>query len=155
MLNFSNGQIFLNHELINQQKISLSEMQEYCANFLIKIKGVKNTYTAKQMNENKYGDKSIQRTLIQKGFNQKRSGDVIVVLEIGWIDKHWEQGGTTHGSSFSYDTHVPLIFWGGLVSQGQLDSPVYISDIAPTLSTLLGISYPNGCTGNPIPEITE
>lgn len=155
VLNFSNGQVFLNHELINQKNISLESIQEYCANFLIKINGIKRTYTAKQMNENTYDNPSMQNALIQKGFNQKRSGDVIVVLEIGWIGKHWEKGGTTHGSSFSYDTHIPLIFWGGLIPRGQLDRPVYIRDIAPTISTLLGISYPNGCTGDPIPEITE
>ena len=62
--------------------------------------------------------------------------------------------GTTHGSSYSYDTHIPLIFWGGKIPHGQTDRKVNVRDIAPTISTLLGISYPNGCTGNPLPEVT-
>ena len=94
-------------------------------------------------------------SLIQKGYNQKRSGDVIVSLQTGWISSYWQNGGTTHGSSYSYDTHVPLLFWGGTIPQGQTDRKINIRDIAPTISTILGTAYPNGCTGNPIVEITE
>ena len=47
------------------------------------------------------------------------------------------------------------IFWGGKIPEGTTDRKVYIRDIAPTISTILGISHPNGCTGNPLPEITE
>ena len=94
-------------------------------------------------------------SLIQKGFNQKRSGDVIYTLQTGWLSKYWEEGGTTHGSSYSYDTHVPLIFWGGNIPQGTTDRLIHIRDIAPTINTLLGISFPNGCTGNPITELTQ
>jgi arylsulfatase A-like enzyme len=92
---------------------------------------------------------------VQRGFNQKRSGDVIVSLQTGWLSSYWSNGGTTHGSSYSYDTHVPLIFWGGNIPQGQTDRKVNIRDIAPTISTILGTAYPNGCTGNPLPEVTE
>ena len=93
-------------------------------------------------------------SLIQKGFNQKRSGDVIIALNSGWIE--WNSPtGTTHGSCFSYDTHVPLLFWGKGIQQGFSDEYISICDIAPTVSTLLGISFPNGCTGQPIRSITE
>ena len=93
-------------------------------------------------------------SLIQKGFNQKRSGDVVIALNSGWIE--WNSPtGTTHGSCFSYDTHVPLLFWGKGIQQGVSDEYISICDIAPTVSTLLGISFPNGCTGQPIRSITE
>ena len=94
-------------------------------------------------------------SLIQRGYNQKRSGDVVVSLQTGWISSYWSTGGTTHGSSYSYDTHVPLVFWGGNIPQGKTDRKVNIRDIAPTISTILGTAYPNGCTGNPLPEVTE
>lgn len=150
---FSNNQVFLNHELIDSKNIKISSIQQECANFLINIENIKNTYTATQMHENQYTDGV--RSLIQRGYNQKRSGDVILVLEPGWIAKHWETGGTTHGTAYSYDTHVPLIFWGNKIKNGKSDRLVSIRDIAPTISTILGISFPNGCTGKPIVEITE
>ena len=151
--NYSNNQLFLNHQLIQDHKINMQEIQRNCAQFLLKYEWIKNSYTATQLNENEYSNSF--HSLIQKGYNQKRSGDVIVSLQTGWLKSHWETGGTTHGSSYSYDTHVPLIFWGGNIPQGKTDRKVNIRDIAPTVSTILGIAYPNGCTGNPLPEITE
>ena len=154
ILNYSNNQIFLNHEYIsNNISASVSDVAKVCARFLLKYKWVKNTYTADQLHENEYNNSF--HSLVQKGYNQKRSGDVIISLQTGWLKVYWRKGGTTHGSCFSYDTHVPLIFWGGNIPQGRTDRKVNVRDIAPTISTLLGISYPNGCTGNPLAEITE
>ncbi len=151
--NYSNNQLFLNHDLIEEKNINMQEIQRKSAHFFLKYKWVKNTYTATQLNENEY--QSSFHSLVQRGFNQKRSGDVVVSLQTGWLKIYWRNGGTTHGSCYSYDTHVPLIFWGGKIPQGKTDRKVNIRDIAPTISTLLGISYPNGCTGNPLPEVTQ
>ncbi len=151
--NISNNQVFLNHELIANHNLKLEEVQKICSEFLLQYEWIKNTYTATQLHENEYSDSF--HSLIQKGFNQKRSGDVIYTLQTGWLSKYWEEGGTTHGSSYSYDTHVPLIFWGGNIPQGKTDRLIHIRDIAPTINTLLGISFPNGCTGNPITELTQ
>ena len=151
--NYSNNHLFLNHDLISNQTINMEVIQRKCAQFFLKYEWVKNTYTATQLNENEYQNSF--HSLVQRGYNQKRSGDVIVSLQTGWLSSYWTSGGTTHGSSYSYDTHVPLIFWGGNIPQGQTDRKVNIQDIAPTISTILGTSYPNGCTGNPLVEITE
>ena len=151
--NYSNNHLFLNHDLISNQKINMEAIQRKCAQFFLKYEWVKNTYTATQLNENEYQNSF--HSLVQRGYNQKRSGDVIVSLQTGWLSSYWTSGGTTHGSSYSYDTHVPLIFWGGNIPQGQTDKKVNIRDIAPTISTILGTAYPNGCTGNPLVEITE
>ena len=153
ILNYSNNQFFLNRELIEKSEFALGYVQQICADFLINIDGIKNTFTASQMHNNEYQDSF--HALIQKGFNQKRSGDIIIALQSGWIDNYWMNGGTTHGSSYSYDTHVPLIFWGGNIKQGKSDRAVYIKDIAPTICTILGISHPSGSTGEPIQEVTE
>ena len=110
MKNYSNNHLFLNHDLIEEKNINMQEIQRKCAKFLLKYKWVKNTYTAIQLNENEYQNSF--HSLVQRGFNQKRSGDVIVSLQTGWLKLNWRNGGTTHGSCYSYDTHVPLIFWG-------------------------------------------
>jgi len=151
--NYSNNQLFLNQDLITEKELETQKVQQICADFLLNIDGVKNTFTAKQMHNNEY--KNSFHSLIQRGYNQKRSGDVMVALQTGWISKYWEKGGTTHGSSYSYDTHIPLIFWGGNIKQGKTDRKVNIRDIAPTISLILGTAYPNGCTGNPLPEVSR
>ena len=152
VLKYSNQQFFLNRKLIEEQKLSHQEVQQLAADYLIGVEGVHYTFTAHQLHNNEYQNSFY--SLIQKGFNQKRSGDVVIALNSGWIE--WNSPtGTTHGSCFSYDTHVPLLFWGKGIQQGVSDEYISICDIAPTVSTLLGISFPNGCTGQPIRSITE
>ena len=153
--NYSNNQIFLNHEYINNNLgyDEINKIRNICADYLLKYEWIKNTYTSTQLNENEYQNSF--HALVQRGYNQKRSGDIIISLQTGWLKSYWKNGGTTHGSSYSYDTHVPLIFWGGVIPQGKTDRKVNIRDIAPTISTILGTAYPNGCTGNPLPEVTE
>ena len=149
---YSNQQFFLNQELILEKQIHKADIEKVCADFLISKRGIKNTFTATQLHQQEYNNGI--HALVQRGINQKRSGDVIINLESGWIE--WRSPtGTTHGSCYSYDTHVPLLFWGKNIRPRVSDEAVFIQDIAPTVSTLLGISFPNGCTGKPIRSITE
>jgi len=61
--------------------------------------------------------------------------------------------GTTHGASYSYDTHVPLLFFGSGIPKGSTVKKVNIVDIAPTISMMLHMSFPNGTTGKPLEEV--
>ena len=60
----------------------------------------------------------------------------------------WNRTGTDHHSGMNYDTHVPLLFFGKGVAHGATFKRTEITDIAPTISALLGISFPNAATGN-------
>ncbi len=155
ILNYSNNQLFLNHDFIKENLDAEKSkiISELCSKFLLKQKGVKNTFTAHQLHNYQYNHSTHSK--IQQGFNHKRSGDVIVELEPGWISESWKDGGTTHGSSHSYDTHVPLVFWGAKVPRKNTTKLVNVKDIAPTISSILEISFPNGCTGNPLIDITK
>ena len=86
--------------------------------------------------------------LLQNGFNQKRSGDVLFVLDPAVIQ--YSHTGSTHGSPLNYDTHVPLLFYGNGILNGSTNDYTTIPDIAPTISALLGITFPNGATGKPL-----
>ena len=61
--------------------------------------------------------------------------------------------GTTHGSGWTYDTHVPILMYGWGIKPGNSVRYTTITDIAPTLSMLLNIRLPNGATGQPIKEV--
>ena len=63
--------------------------------------------------------------------------------------------GTTHGSGYTYDTHVPLLFYGNGINQGKSYQSTKVTDIAPTISALLGISFPSGTTGAVIEEVID
>ena len=83
----------------------------------------------------------------------QRSGDLVYTLKPQWMDH--EVRGTTHGSGYIYDTHVPLLFVGFGIKKGASYQAVSITQIAPTLSELLKITRPSGCTEKPLSEILE
>jgi arylsulfatase A-like enzyme len=92
-------------------------------------------------------------SLLQNGYNFKSSGNLLLIFEPGWLTGGAK--GTSHGTGFTYDTHVPILFFGWNVKSGSSSRYASITDIAPTLSMMLGIRLPNGSTGQPILEITN
>ncbi|MEB8345001.1 alkaline phosphatase family protein [Flavobacteriaceae bacterium KMM 6898] len=149
--NISNSQIFLNHAVIKGLDLSLENVQETIAIEMLGYDGVERAYTAYQMWKKEY-TKGIPY-MLQNGYNQKRSGDVLLVLKPATVQ--YSKTGSTHGSSFTYDTHVPLLFYGMGIKKGSTFAKTEIPDIAPTIASLLGIAFPNGATGKPIVEVLE
>lgn len=103
-------------------------------------------YTRAQLEATSYTEG--MAAAIDHGFHQKRSGDVVVLLEPSVIS--YSRTGSTHGSGHNYDTHAPLIFFGNGIKSGSSLERTEIVDIAPTISALLGIPFPNGSTGKPL-----
>jgi predicted AlkP superfamily pyrophosphatase or phosphodiesterase len=71
-----------------------------------------------------------------------RSGDLVVISEAFWYIVPRATGGTTHGSAHEYDTHVPVIFFGGAVKPGRSRTAITPADIAPTLAQMVGVKMP-------------
>ncbi|WP_166967869.1 alkaline phosphatase PafA [Yeosuana marina] len=141
-----NNQIFLNRKKIQELDLDLDDVQEAIVNEIIGYQYIDKAYTATAMSNTSFST-GIER-LIQNGFSQKRSGDVIYVLDPAVIS--YSKTGSTHGSAFEYDTHVPLLFFGKGIKHGQTLQKTEITDIAPTMSALLNISYPSGNIGKPL-----
>jgi len=146
---FSSEQIFLNYELINSLKLNLSNVRKSFAEYLIvTFPFIAQTTTRDNLTQFVASRNSANLTL--NGFNPLRSGDVILELQPGYIPGSSSSGQVTHGSSYSYDTHIPLLFFGWNIPAQTNNSPVYIVDIAPTISDLLKITEPSGNTGIPL-----
>ena len=58
--------------------------------------------------------------------------------------------GTTHGSPYWYDRHVPFILMGAGVEAGISSLPIYTIDMAPTLGTLAGVPVPMDLDGGAV-----
>ncbi|WOD42273.1 alkaline phosphatase PafA [Hwangdonia lutea] len=149
--NVSNNQIFLNRERIKALGLNLTDVQNAIVNELINYDHVDKVYTATTMRSTQF-TKGIE-ALLQKGFNQKRSGDILIVPDPAFIS--YSRTGSTHGSGLNHDTHVPLLFFGKGIKHGQTLQKTEITDIAPTMSALLGISFPNGSIGKPLEIVLE
>jgi len=144
--NVSNNQVFLNYERLAELNLELEDVQEAIIEELISYDSVYKVYKAKTMNSTAFTT-GIEM-LLQLGYNQKRSGDILIVGDPGFIS--YSKTGSTHGSGFNYDTHVPLIFYGFGINKGETVERTEITDVAPTISSLLNISFPNGAIGTPI-----
>lgn len=149
--NVSNNQIFLNHEKLKELNLNLSEVQNAIVHEIIKYKSIDKAYSSSVFLTTSFTT-GIEE-LLQNGFNQKRSGDVVYVDNPATIS--YSRTGSTHGSGFNYDTHIPLLFYGKGINKGSTYQKTKIVDIAPTISALLGISFPNGNTGNPIEAVLK
>ncbi len=147
----SDSQVFLDHKIISNLDMDLKSVQEDIALELLDYEGINETYAAYQLWQNEYNH-GIPH-LLQNGWNQKRSGDVLLVKRPGFA--HYHSTGSTHGSPMMYDTHTPLLLFGKGIKKGSTFNRTEIPDIAPTIAALLGMAFPNGTTGEPIAEVLK
>ncbi|MCK7591884.1 alkaline phosphatase family protein [Subsaxibacter sp. CAU 1640] len=144
--NISNNQVFLDHAKLKVLGLNLEEVQTSIVSEMINYPNIDKVYTATTMSTAEFN--AGVEALLQKGFNQKKSGDILYVYDPSFIS--YGPKGSTHGSGLNYDTHVPLLFFGKGIKHGETYKRTEITDIAPTMSALLGFSFPNGAIGQPL-----
>jgi hypothetical protein len=96
---------------------------------------------------------STVKELLVNGYYPKRSGDLQIIFRPAVLEDFPK--GTTHGTNWEYDRHIPLVFYGWHIKAKEDASEVFMTDIAATLATLLHIQMPNACIGKPILGITQ
>jgi predicted AlkP superfamily pyrophosphatase or phosphodiesterase len=139
---------YLNYELVETRQLDLSQVRRIAAAAAVKVPHVARVYTRDQLLR---GDVTNDRigTRVLRGFNAQRSGDLEIILEPYWIR---QAQGTTHGTPYSYDTHIPLILMGRRIKPGEYSADVALNDLAPTLATLTGVEIPSGSVGRVLTE---
>ncbi len=142
----SSNQVYLDHQELVDEKLLLRDAQDHIMKLLLSLPYIERVYTSYHLTNGQMTDNIGER--VQKGFNQKWGGDLFYMMR-----PHYFSGsplGTTHGSAYVYDSHVPLLWMGAGIPHGQSYEKVNITDIAPTLSFLLGVNLPSGAYGNMI-----
>ncbi|MBK9336604.1 MAG: alkaline phosphatase family protein [Lewinellaceae bacterium] len=153
VLDVTNQQVWLDHDALAAAGIRSGDACETLKKFLRKQPGVYDAYTPADLFALPADYPFAPE--IRRGLHPRRSGDVVFHLDPAWHadDKSFSQGGTTHGSPYPYDAHVPLIWYGWKVPTGETFAPASITDIAPTLAAMLRIMRPNGSTGSVIQQL--
>lgn len=144
--------IWLNHNLIYERGLDLSEVQNEVAIFAMQFGGVSHALAATAMRTSYFGSGYARR--LQNSFYPRRSGDVAVNLMPGWIEER-ERCHSSSGSMYGYDTEVPLVFYGAGVPAQRIRRPVGMISVAPTVARLLEISEPAASEGEVLEEIAE
>ena len=138
------NQIFLNRKLLEAKRISMTEALSRSQEFLAMMSGVRNVYTSLQL-------LTSQNELIQKvrnGFSPDNCGDIFIETAPGWRILHED----TQESELSRAAFVqfPIIFFGAGISSEQVQLPVTIDQIAPTIAKCIRIRAPNACSSKPL-----
>jgi arylsulfatase A-like enzyme len=149
VLEYENQMVYLNHNLIYEKRLSLSDVQNEVATFAMQFRGVSHALSATAMRTSYFGSGYARQ--MQNGFYPRRSGDVILNLMPGWIEKR-DIVRSTSGSMYSYDRHVPLVIYRGGEAAQEVEHPVEITSVAPTLARILGIPSPAASEGSPLKE---
>ena len=146
--------IYLNRKLIQAKKLNMKDIQDEVSAFVRNYEGVFDVLPAYRVHEQTHA--LGLWGMAQRGYYHKRSPEVLIITKSGWLDKSWERGGTSHGSFFNYDTHVPLLWYGWHIPQGKSTvRRINITDIAPSICTFLKLQFPSGCYGEPINELFD
>jgi predicted AlkP superfamily pyrophosphatase or phosphodiesterase len=148
--------IYLNRKAISKSGLSQADVERAVADEVMKLPGVALAVSSTALATGAYPETPIIRSVLNN-FNRSRSGDIFVVFEphsfINDLD------GLTvaahHGSPWSYDTYVPLIFAGKGIKGRRIGRRVETVDLAPTLAALLGTKPPSGSAGKPLVEVIE
>jgi hypothetical protein len=139
---------YFNYELMASLKVDPVEARRVAAEAAANVPHVARVYTRDQLQR---GDVPFDRIgqRIQRGFNQERSGDLEILLEPNWLR---QAEGTTHGTPYNYDAHIPLILMGNRIKAGEYSDAVALNDLAPTLATLIHVEIPSGSSGRVLTE---
>lgn len=150
-----NNQIFLDHQKIEEHNIDIQKLKVIVSNKLLTYKLISNVYMTSEINQ--FTELTgYQEVMLFNGHHQKRSGDILFIFNTEvFKDSSWNRTGTDHHSGYNYDTHVPLLFLGKGINQGSTLKRTHITDIAPTMSALLGISFPNASIGQPLEFVID
>ena len=141
--------VYLNRDLIAKKKLDPAEVERVAAEGLYHVDHIARVYTRSQLIHGEVAGDEISRR-IENGYNPRRGADLEILPE-----PYWTVGDSvaTHATPYSYDNHVPVIFYGPGIAAGVYHQPIVVNDIAATLSVILNVETPSGSIGRALTEM--
>jgi len=145
--------VYLDHDLIREKGLDLAAVSRLVARALIRFDGIAYAIPSVELATGRVPEAPISRQIL-RNFNPGRSGDIYIVYAPHWCPSFsGDVAIVNHGSPWTYDTFVPIMFAGHGVPAARVHRPVATVDIAPTLSAYLGIKPPSGSVGRILGEV--
>lgn len=138
------NQLYVNHKLLEQRRISVTDFYQRARDFLVQMEGVKNVYTGLQLS----GEYNSLTAKVRNGFHPQHSGDILIEVAPGWHlmnedtgeDRVWQPSAVP----------FPIILYGTGIQPSRIELPVTADRIAPTIARAIRIRAPNACTSEPL-----
>ena len=147
---YSGKNIFLNRRKIEEKKLNLREMQQVVADFMLEFEGVRATYTTAQVLMLPLST-DLDAVNIRNSYHKISGGDVVISLLSGWLEV--DNQNNPIGETNSTNVETSVYFYGWKIPQQKINKPYHITDIAPTLSYILDIPFPNANIGKLVEEL--
>ncbi|MEO6788223.1 MAG: alkaline phosphatase family protein, partial [Chthoniobacteraceae bacterium] len=144
------GNIYFNHETLREKHLDPETVAGFIREWALSTGKFQAAYSRGQLLDGR-APGALGRQILN-GYNAERSGDVVLVQKPFHISSGGKTG-TTHGSPFSYDTHIPVLFYGSGFKPGRYADEFYITDIAPTLCAALHMNESAGNIGKPFVKL--
>jgi predicted AlkP superfamily pyrophosphatase or phosphodiesterase len=144
------GNLYFDHPSLRERGIAPEVLAAFIRDWALSTGQYQAAFTRSQLLEGRVPAGLGQMVL--NGFHAERSGDVVLVKKPFQLYGNGSVG-TTHGSPYSYDTHIPVLFFGRAFKPGRYADKFSITDIAPTLSAALRMTPPSGNVGAPLTAI--
>lgn len=151
VLNYSNFNLFFNKQIIKDKGLDLVKVKQSFKEFLISQPQVKRVYTEEEILANSGNDYYLN--FVAKGYDVTQDGDMIIINKPGDIE--YSTTGTSHGTPYAYDTHVPAIFYGWHIKKGESYDKKAITEIAPTIAQKIKVTFPNGTEAKVLQEVLD
>jgi predicted AlkP superfamily pyrophosphatase or phosphodiesterase len=141
------GNLYFNHDTLREKGIAAEDLAAFIREWALATGKFHSAYSRGQLLDGRAPGAIGQRVF--NGFNAERSGDVVLVLKPFTLAIGGKSG-TTHGAPYSYDTHVPVLFYGAAFKAGRYADEFSITDIAPMLCAAFHVNEPAGSIGKPL-----
>lgn len=148
--------VYLNHDVLRERRLNQAEVERAVAAELEKLDGIWLAAPSSALVEGSVPNTPLNQAIL-RNYNSKRSGDIYIVFKPGWFINDFDglAVASVHGSPWRYDTFVPIIFVRPGIAAQQVFRQIETVDVAPTLSAILGITYPSGSVGKPLVEVLQ
>ncbi len=143
------GNLYLDYNTLAEKQIPVSDFVSFIREWALSTGFFHAVYGREQLLDGRAPGPIGQRVI--NGYNAERSGDVVLILKPFAVPSGGgAKTGTTHGSPYSYDTHIPIMLYGAPFIAGRYYDDFTITDIVPTLCAALHIDQPAASIGTPL-----
>jgi predicted AlkP superfamily pyrophosphatase or phosphodiesterase len=141
---FANGYYF-NQAAVERKGLSQSAIEEAAAELFSQCAYVRRVWTRTELEKDPTEEPDPFWVLFRNSFHPERSPDLLFQMEKYYVGSAGT--GTSHGSPYRYDTHVPIAFFLPGIRPARIEERVTTVDIAPTVASLLGLKAPETVDG--------
>ncbi len=138
-------QVYLNHRLLAAANRTPDEAAELLADWYRHQEGIEHVYTRKQLLANEPLTETA--AMVRRSYHPDRGGDLAINQKPYWLFDEPSTplrtaSGTTHGTPYDYDTHVPFLVYGPGIPGGKRTDRITPLHGSAVVAEALGVSPP-------------